>query len=380
MAMVCKPLVAMALMLIIVSIASTIFSLYTALAERLPTMHGLLGPYLYFRVDAPNETLVNTSTNIFLTIAALEDIHVNYIVAAVYGCGVNVSGILINNTVLGVNRSLSYVFSVTPRAEGFLRITIAALYNYYNPSTGSYIAQYTHIAFNVTVVRVLTYRSLLEKYKSLEEELNALRDSYRKLLDNFSNLTTTYITIAREGEQLYRDYRNLTTMYTNAVERLNRLEQFLLNLNTSYTTTSKSLSDMEKRLEELSLLYNALRRGYEVINMTLTSTLNSIASHQKDIVLSLSTINESVLNLEKMYRDVADNQRNLTTSFTDLQQSYRDLEQRYTELSNAYTKALQHIDTLSQDISTIRTLALILTIVVSILITLLTIALLRKRL
>jgi chromosome segregation ATPase len=169
-------------------------------------------------------------------------------------------------------------------------------------------------------------------------------------------------------------------MYTNAVERLNRLEQFLLNLNTSYTTTSKSLSDVEKRLEELSLLYNALRRGYEVINMTLTSTLNSIASHQKDIVLSLSTINESVLNLEKMYRDVAGNQRNLTTSFTDLQQNYRDLEQKYTELSNAYTKALQHIDTLSQDISTIRTLALILTIAVSILITLLTIALLRKRL
>jgi hypothetical protein len=122
-------------------------------AEQLPTIHGLIGPYLYFRVDALNETAVNASTDIFLTIASLRTIQVHHLVAAVYGCGVNVSSILINESLLRANTSLSYVFHVTPRYEGFLRMAIAVLYSYYEPSTASYIHHYAHIAFNVTVVR-----------------------------------------------------------------------------------------------------------------------------------------------------------------------------------------------------------------------------------
>jgi archaellum component FlaC len=360
-------------------------SLFIVSAERLPTIHGLIGPYLYFRVDAPNETAVNASTDIFLTIASLRTIQVHYLVAAVYGCGVNVSSILINESLLRANTSLSYVFHVTPRYEGFLRMAIAVLYSYYEPSTANYIHHYAHIAFNVTVVRVLTYRSLLERYRSLEEELETLRSNYEKLLNSFNNLTITYTAIAREYEEIRRyvnslnsSLKDLDTLYANAVERLSRLEKNLLDLNTSYTFVSKSISRALESIDRLSSVYEDIKRGLTRINKTLISTLSDVASHQRSVGLRVNDTYWRVLSLEKMYRGIVEEQRSIATSFANLTQSYRALEQRYSDLSNAYATALQRINALGQELSSLRNLVLTLIIAVAVLATLLIIALLRK--
>ncbi len=68
----------------------------------------------------------------------------------------------------------------------------------------------------------------------------------------------------------------------------------------------------------------------------------------------------------------------LRSNCEKLLNSFNNLTITYTDLNNAYATALQRIDALSQELSSLRNLVLTLIIAVAVLATLLIIALLRK--
>jgi predicted nuclease with TOPRIM domain len=300
-------------------------------AQELPTLHGYLGYYLYFRVDAPSEAKVNSSVSVFLTLRAYDDLYVYDVLVWIYGCGVNISTILFSETWLRRGSQYVYVFPVTPREEGFLRIVIAA--EYYFIYQGNYYYQYGGVATNITAVRAITYSELRDMYARLRADYESLLANYTELKRSYEQLQSRYSDLLSNYTVLLELYRGLNKSYSELVSQYLELSAKHSQLLSLYNNLSARYRELSSQYEMLLGEHSALRKAYNA----LAESYESLLDNYIRLMMAYDSLSASYGVLREDYSSLLANYSSLESSYQKLRRDYESLRDSYAELLNKHT-------------------------------------------
>jgi predicted nuclease with TOPRIM domain len=349
----------LALLLLVVLSLSVAATLCTS-AEELPTIHGYLGYDLYFRIDAPIEAKVNSTVAITLTLRVYDDdIYVYKIFVMIYGCGVNTSSTLFSETWLGKDSQYTYLFTVTPREEGYLRFVIMAHYYFVYQNYNYY--QYGSVATNITAVRAITYvelKNMYDKlradYESLLANYTELKKSYEQLQLRYSELLSNYTTLLGLYRDLNESYRNLVAQYSELASKHSQLLSLCNDISARYR---ELVSQYEKLLSEYNALrgdYNALLSNYTSLATSygsLVASYNALKGDYSNLSVSYSSLESSYQKLRGDYESLAKSYSELSSKYSELVSKYAMLESRYGELLDKYRELGEEHKTLQATIT-----------------------------
>jgi parallel beta-helix repeat protein len=135
---------------------------------------------------------------------------------------------------------------------------------------------YAHLSQTITIISSVTlryYNDLLEKYLSLQSELDSVNATYYALLSNYSNslqaainnLNATYYALLNsytsglqsDINDLNSTYHDLMDNYNSLMQNYTRLQQDYLALNSSYREHLTDFSESMQNLRNIAYIFAA---------------------------------------------------------------------------------------------------------------------------
>jgi hypothetical protein len=171
-------------------------------------------PYLWIYVEAPEESRINESYSVTITVDPFGEVYINSINVEFYNPSYKET-ILFNTEI-----SSKFIKTYNLKPEyGFSSWCYVDVDYVVDKGTSFERRYYGSFSVYLTKIREKTYDDLEDAYDDLEWDYRLLNSSYNYLKTSYESLSSDYSKLVRDYESLISDYNNLKKNYNDLYEQ-----------------------------------------------------------------------------------------------------------------------------------------------------------------